>query len=515
MKIVLVSLYLFKSISIRMLTAAIKKTPNQVFPIFFKEITPNSMPNPTDKEYLLFRNLIEELRPDLIGISVNSTFFKHAKELTKIVKSINENIFIVWGGIHPTVAPEHSLNCADAICIGEGIYPMLELIENLARADKANLEKIENIWIKKDNGEIIRNPVRNLESNLDNYPNPDWRDQNTFYIEKDCVYRNIPNDLIDKSYYIMSSFGCPFSCYFCCNDALKKLYSGKGPYVRRRSVGRVIEELKMAKTNFPDLKVIHIVDDVFTFDGAWLSEFIKLYRKGINIPFSCYSQPSLVKDEVIGMLSRAGLKSMTMGIQSGSERVREEVFNIKSYSNADIEAVSQYFKGKTVKPCYDLLLDNPFEVIEDKYKSLDLLLKFPRPFDLHQHSLTFFPGVELTQRAIKEGLIKNEFVECEEQKSMFRWTAELDITRKPQDLFWDILFFMTRYPGIPKFLIRKFSRSKLIFNRPKIIYPLAMVQKFFDRIKNPQQAVDSLNRILKGYYFRRIILQRKNRFSCG
>lgn len=481
MKIVLISPYLFKSISVRMLMSAVKKTSHPVYSIFFKEIAPNNTKNPTAREYELFRNLIETIKPDLIGVSVRSTFFKQAKELSRIAKGINKDIFVIWGGIHPTVSPEHSLGYADAVCLGEGVYPLLEFIDKYAKGDRKGLENIPNIYIK-DGDRIIRNPVRDLENTIDNYQDADWDEKNTFYIEQDKVFNTIPGNLIDKSYYVMSSFGCPFSCHYCCNDALREMYRKKGQYVRRRSVGRVINELVKAKALFPDLNVVNIVDDVFTFDRKWLTEFAIQYKEKVNVPFSCYAHPSMIDKEAIKILVSAGLTSITMGIQSGSENTRREVLGINTYMNSDITKAAYCLKDLGVVPCYDLLLDNPFEETKNKFETLDLLLNLPRPFDLHQHSLTFFPGVKLTKRAVEKGLIKNEFVECEEQKSMFRWTAELDGTRKPQDFFWDILFFMTRYPGVPKALIREFSKSKLLYRKPKIIYPLALMQKAMVRV---------------------------------
>lgn len=503
MKIVLISPYLFRSMSVRILSAAIKQTPHTIFSIFFKELRPSNMKNPTDKEYTLFRDLIEQIKPDLIGISVRSTFFKQAKELTGIVKDVNKDIFVVWGGIHPTVAPEHSLGYADGVCLGEGVYPIVELIENLARGDRKAVEAVSNLYVRNRQNQIIKNPIHDLEDNIDNYPDQDWSEQNTFYIDRNTVFERMPCDLPVNNYYIMSSFGCPFSCNFCCNNALRMLYKGKGRYLRRRSVGRVIGELRRAKGIFPDLNVIDIVDDVFTFDKNWLTEFAQKYKDEINIPFSCYAHPSMIDKETIEILLNAGLNAVTMGIQSGSEHIRRGVFNINTYGNEDIRKAAIYLKELGVVPCYDLILDNPFEDIKYRYESLGLFLTLPRPFDLHQHSLTFFPGVELTRRAVRDGIIKDEFIECEEQKSMFRWSLELDTTRKPQDLFWDDLFFMTRYPGIPKALIKRLSRSRLFYKRPKLIHPLVLLQKFFNKFKKREISAYTFKKFFRRRYLRK------------
>jgi anaerobic magnesium-protoporphyrin IX monomethyl ester cyclase len=55
---------------------------------------------------------------DIIGISVMSNFFDTLKDFTLKLKAKLPGKPIVWGGIHPTVAPEQCIALADYVCIG-------------------------------------------------------------------------------------------------------------------------------------------------------------------------------------------------------------------------------------------------------------------------------------------------------------------------------------------------------------------------------------------------------------
>src|SRR5688572_28832700 len=68
---------------------------------------------------------------DLVGMSLMTNTFHRASVLTETLRKAGVRAPIIWGGTHPTVAPDESLTVADMICVGEGEEPMLQLIERL------------------------------------------------------------------------------------------------------------------------------------------------------------------------------------------------------------------------------------------------------------------------------------------------------------------------------------------------------------------------------------------------
>ena len=471
MKAILIALYDFDSLGVRKLHSYLEDGGCEPISIFLKETRLNNMAPPSAGEFEKLEELLAQLQPDLVGISLRSTFFKFACQITEWIKQQAEDTFIVWGGTHPTVMPEQSLEHCDAVCIGGGEEPLLELIQRIVGGQ--DVGDIENLWLNRG-GEIAKNPVRPLQQNLDRYPFPNWDDRHCYYIEDGKLFTRWPWGE-RKRYPIMTSLGCPFSCTYCCNSTLRQIYSGKGKYVRHRSVANVIDELVWARNRFPNLNLIDFYDDVFTFDKKWLREFAGEYEQKVALPFWCYTHPNMIDEETVRLLKRTGLKAIAMGIQSGSEDVRRRCYNRTGHGNEDIIQAAQWFHKHDVEAAYDVLLDNPFESEADRWTTLDLLLSLPRPFQIHQHSLTFFPGTPLTAIALAQKAISEEQVEGQEQKSLQHWTKALDARRSPEELLWDILYYMTKVELIPKDLIRTLSHSSLLRRCPQVLRVLLVV----------------------------------------
>ena len=471
MKTVLIALYDFDSLGVRKLHSYLERGGREPISIFFKEMRLSNMAPPSAREFARLEDLLAELQPDLVGISLRSTFFKFALEITERIKRRTEDTFVIWGGTHPTILPERSLEHCDAVCVGEGEEPLLELVQRMEAGQ--GIWDIENLWFKRD-GQIVKNPVCPLQQNLDLRPFSNWDDHHCYYIEDGKLFANRPWG--ERSRYpIMTSLGCPFACTYCCNSTLRQIYSGKGKYVRRRSVANVIEELVWAQSRFPHLSLIDFYDDVFTFDKEWLREFAINYERKVALPFFCYTHPSMIDEETVHLLKRNGLKATAMGIQSGSEDVRRRCYNRTGHTNEDIVQAAQWFHKYDIEAAYDVLLDNPFESEADRWATLDLLLSLPRPFQIHQHSLTFFPGTPLTATALARQVISEEQVEGQEQKSLQRWTKALDARRSSEELFWDVLYYMTKVELIPKDLVRTLSHSSLLRRYPWVLRVLLVM----------------------------------------
>lgn len=96
-----------------------------------------------------------------------------------------------------------------------------------------------------------------------------------------------------------------------------------------------------------------------------------------------------------------------MGIQSGSARVRKEVFK-RSYSEHLILEQAALFHRYEVSARYDFIFDNPFETFEESLESIRLMLKLPEPYSLNIFSLRYFPKTDITNMALGDGLIGAE-----------------------------------------------------------------------------------------------------------
>lgn len=263
----------------------------------------------------------------------------------------------------------------------------------------------------------------------------------------------------------MTSRGCPFTCSYCCNNIFMKIYHGKGKYVRRRSVDNVIEELAGAKERYENLKMIFFHDDVFTINHKWIKEFSSKYKEHFTTKFGCYCHPEVVNEEIIGMLSYAGLGGVIMGIQSGCESVRAKYYK-RRHSNQKILEAARILHKYKITCNYDFILDNPMETHEDKINGLKLVLDLPRPLNIQLVSLRHFPETELTNLLLQKNLISERDVEGNRVDSYERWSTVLDLCRNKENMFWDILYYLAD-KDFPPHIIESLSRVNFIKRHPK------------------------------------------------
>ncbi len=359
---------------------------------------------------------------DIIGVSLMTNYFERAVELTRFLKK-NSEAPVIWGGIHPTIRPEECLEEADMVCLGEGEEAFVELAQKMESGEP--IDETKNIWLKKD-GNIVKNPQRPFISDLDSLPYFDYDLEDHYVLDKeteeilqmdiDLLQRFLTKESPTKAraalfYQTIASRGCPHDCTFCCWSALKELYKDTGGRrLRRRSPEHIVGELKIVKEKMPFIKEITFSDDSFL--GVSLKEskrFRDLYKKEIGLPFQCLAEPATITEEKLAVFADAGLVNIQIGVQTGSERMRK-LYN-RHETDEKIIKMSEIITGfipPVRPPIYDFILDNPWETVQDKQKTLDLLCRIKRPFYLQIFALTFFPGTEVYRKAREDGIITDD-----------------------------------------------------------------------------------------------------------
>ncbi len=342
-----------------------------------------------------------ELKPDIVGFSAYTGNYRWCLNIAQEIKKI-ANIPIVFGGVHTTAVPEKVLAnaCIDFAIIGEGEYAVLDLIEHLQKGDKIEaLLDTPNICFRYQDGFRINLP-RPYIQNLDALPFPD----------KMLFYEKVP--LLEKQYYITTSRGCPYSCTYCSNDMYHQIYCKENNHVRRRSPDNVIEELMFFKQR-GKVKFISFVDDVFTFSQSWLEEFIPKYKSKIGLPFFCNVHPLAVTERKAQLLKEGGCGLVTMGVQSGSERIRAEVFKRQGSNDKIAESVA-HIRNAGIKISVDNIFGAPSETEEDLIVSFDLYKKLKTDRIL-TFWLTYYPRTSIIDLALKNNCLSKQMVEDIEQ----------------------------------------------------------------------------------------------------
>jgi radical SAM superfamily enzyme YgiQ (UPF0313 family) len=400
MKIQLISTS-FRNLGLRGISSVLKRAGHQVETLFLPD-------RPGDADLDVIIEFIKEKAPKLIGISLMSPYFLLARKMTERLKSALPETFIVWGGIHPTIFPDECISCTDAICIGEGEMPILELANLMENGE--NFIDVRNLWFK-NGGNIIRNrnATRPFFQPLDALPIPDWGLNQDFVLEnariltitEEIFRRYMP--LNGTSYNIVATRGCPYSCTYCSNSALRKVATGK--YVRKRTPDHVIEELIHARKIFPYMATVNFQDDCFLSLGdKWIDEFTPLYKKEINMPFLVRIIPNFATEDNILKLVDVGMKFVGMGLQSGSKRIITDIFKRKSLPE-DFLRAAKILEKFPIGRIFDVIINNPYESEEDICDTLRVLANLKKPFQINTFYLTAFPGTAFFEKAAQDGVL--------------------------------------------------------------------------------------------------------------
>jgi radical SAM superfamily enzyme YgiQ (UPF0313 family) len=368
------------------------------------------MQEETDEELDSILSFVQQEEPDLIGFSLMTFNFRRTRRITVEIKKRFPHIPIVWGGIHPTFEPEESIQYADYVCIGEGEETLLELVQALDRGSPTH--SIRNLWSKQD-GRVIRNDVRALIRDLDDYPFPRTCWERTYCLDESQI-KPFSHDLYRRyvsysgtMYDIMVSRGCPYSCSYCCNALLRGLYRDKGKYVRYRSIGNVMEELQYARKEFPYINMINIQDDGFaSAREEYLKEFSEVYKEDVGLPIRLRIIPTMFSEKKARYLSDANTLVAVLGIQS-SDRINKEIFH-RQVSSEKLIAVTKLLKKYNIVGQYDLITQNPYETEQDMVEICETLAQIPKPYQLIMFPLAMFPNTPLRAKAIQDGIPVNE-----------------------------------------------------------------------------------------------------------
>ena len=263
-----------------------------------------------------FLEKIKELSPSIVAFTATAHSFPLVQQYASLLKDLNKKeLLIVCGGVHVTLDPEEALTSSaiDVAICGDGEYPMEALVNEWVKNRRVPNET--GIWYR-EKGEVINNGC-SIVADLDSLPDPDWA---LF----DYMNLSAPKQGLGG---IMVSRGCPYKCSYCCNHRLTEIYDGPAGtnYLRFKSVGRSISEIKNFCQKFPAISTLNFDDDILPLNPKWLFEFAEEYKRQVNKPFWCNIRPNLVNDKIVEALVGSGCIRVGIGIESGNEKIRNEV----------------------------------------------------------------------------------------------------------------------------------------------------------------------------------------------
>ena len=360
----------------------------------------------------LIEDLVEHLRErDLIGMGLMTNTFHRASVLTRRVREAGIKAPILWGGTHPTLAPEECLDVADVVCVGEG--------ENAAAGFAGCLDagkdptETAGLMFRAGgpfgNQRTIRNPVGPLVRHLDAIAFPDYDLDTHWVAQRDRLVPARPESLRGAlgRLRVLSTRGCPNRCTFCNNTVWREIYEGKGPWVRMRSVNNVLNEIEQMRKRFPGIEAVNIVDDLFFVRNQdQIREFAVQYARRVGLPLEFDAFPNSVTEAKIRALSALPIRLISLGIESASTDTLRRIYNRPTSIERIIRSI-ELFSRYRIPAEYHYLVSNPYEPDENVIETMRFIASHHRgPARLRVFPLMLYPGTPLYERARTDGVLE-------------------------------------------------------------------------------------------------------------
>lgn len=326
-------------------------------------------------------------RPGLVAIGALTNLWPFASKMAQKLKQ-HLGVPIVVGGHHAQALPDYILSDpnVDMVCPGEGEIALLELVRRMEAGE--DLRTIPGIWVKQD-GVVHRNELGPLENDLDRFPFPEKH----LWWEYGCFKDNLE---------VFTGRGCPFKCTFCNIHYQRNIFDGKGDFLRKRSIGNVIAELKENVARY-DVRFVSVHDDNFTTDPHWVEEFCEVYRKEVNLPWYCFGYPTTIKPKLVKAMKAANCATIFMGVDSGDEGIRRQLME-RPMTDELIYRSAQLIKDAGIGLQISCIYGVPGETPAQMFKTLAMVDKI-NPTQSSAYIFYPFPKTKLHAAAVEMGYL--------------------------------------------------------------------------------------------------------------
>lgn len=343
---------------------------------------------------------VKKLDPRLVAIvvsgqqpSASTQQMTGASELAKAIRGVRK----IMVGNHPSAIPDRTLmeEDVDYVCDGEG--PLT--IAGLLNGD--SIESIpglvwENIWLDY---EIVKNPRAPLIP-INELHGDVWG------LLPMARYRAHTWQCLDGSQRqpyasIYTTLGCPFKCSFC----MINVFQHSNTY-RRRTPGKVVEQVNHLYEVY-GVKTIKIADEMFVLDPK---HYLPICEGLAALPFAselniwAYARVDTLKPETLSLMRRAGIRWLALGIESGSEYVRDGA--IKSLDSDDIRNVVKAIQYAGINVIGNFIYGLKDDTAESMQATLDLAIELNCEF-ANFYAAQAYPGSRLFDEADPKDLPKH------------------------------------------------------------------------------------------------------------
>lgn len=322
------------------------------------------------------KSILDEADNDLafVGFSVMTVQLAWAYYVSKAIKAKAPEMPIVWGGVHPTLFPEQTVEDAavDIVAVNDAAGTIAGLALTLSSGgDPAG---IPGICYKDATG------IRRTASNTDRDTFLNIPHINFSLIDHDRYSRN--NNVATEEFYegrykncraypVITGLGCAYSCTFCINVILGRRYCF-------RAAGEIVEQIKRIQKEY-GADFIQPMDENFFINKKRTFEFLELLEKeDLKIKWRPQSRADYFSDTYLDIdaakrLDRSGMVVAAMGVESASQKILDKLN--KQLKVDQIIKAMEILSRTNIVPKMNFMVGLPGETEKDIKKTYDLAIR--------------------------------------------------------------------------------------------------------------------------------------------
>lgn len=352
------------------------------------------------------RSVLNEIDESVafVGFSVMTVQLPWAYYVSQVVKSRYPDISIVWGGVHPTLFPEQTVedSVVDVVTINDAAATITSLAGALSEG--IGLSSVAGICYK-ENGKIMRTSRNQNMDDFSNIPLIDFSliDHERYSRNNNIAIEEFYGDRYKgcKVYPIITGLGCTYKCTFCINVILERRY-------HFRDAGEIVERIKFLQREY-GADFIQPMDENFFINRKRTFELLDLLeREKINIKWRPQSRADYFSDNYLNLeaakrLERSGMIVAAMGVESASQDTLDRLN--KQLKVEHIIKATEILSKTNIVPKMNFMVGLPGETQKDIDKTYRLAVRLRRM--IRKSCITIspfrpYPGSPLYDQIVSE-----------------------------------------------------------------------------------------------------------------
>lgn len=343
---------------------------------------------------------IESFQPDVVGFTTFTESLKAVLDSSQKIKELQKDVIVVYGG-HAAVYSAEALlkdwSFIDYISVGDGEVSFVKLMKYLNHDIERN--DLEGIICRNDLGEIESYDIIS-----------DCSGFKELIPARDIYEQLDPKPVISL---LSTSRGCLGHCAFCgfSGHRIKGIDIWRG-----REPEQSVDEIEYLVNTY-HMNTFFITDPTFEDPGKRGKERAKKFaeeilKRGLKINFEVHIRAENWHDEdmpLLKLLFKAGLESVVVGIESGSDAMLDVYDKIARVE--DNVRIVRLLKEAHVSLEYGFIMFNPYTTYEDCYKNIKYFRKTCLGHNIKciLTKLEVYPGVGIERKLREDGLLGENY----------------------------------------------------------------------------------------------------------